>query len=555
MDDAKFIVVKGAGGGGLGDRVRAVLVAILYAKLSGRTLCVDWTDGVYGETGRNAFDELFSVHGIPFSRELPEECDPHPPAWRGRLAKSLDAIYVEDGAPPWSRSAAIQRYSFDFARLDHPARVLVSWDFDQLDALRPFLDEGSRSLPHEALERAVYRAHLRPAPGIRRTALDLLAGTEAGRRIGVHARSTLEFARQKGQVDVEQYFRAVDRIASRIAGPTSVVLATDNADVEAAFRRRYASVISTSKWFAEPGEPLHLNAACPDRGAAARDALVDLMLLSECPYLVTASNSSFSIVARIASVAEPAGHAVLSPKVPLVSRLKGAVRRVVDPRLLGALDLVRFPHLKDGCGGPLNGQRERQRMVMALLKAMEIDTIVETGTHRGASARYFSDLCPGTVFTIEADDRFFGYSRTRLLPRRNVVTLHNDSRSGLRSLTTDARLAGRRILFYLDAHWGDDLPLAEELDIVFGHWPASVVLIDDFEVPDDPGYGFDDYGPGKRLSLAYTRDVQRKYALRTFFPAASSGAETGARRGCVCFVADPDSVARVESVSELRAYE
>jgi hypothetical protein len=45
------------------------------------------------------------------------------------------------------------------------------------------------------------------------------------------------------------------------------------------------------------------------------------------------------------------------------------------------------------------------------------------------------------------------------------------------------RWARNHSLFvYLDAHWNDDLPLAEELEIVFGACPNAIVMIDDFNV-------------------------------------------------------------------------
>src|SRR5581483_11607057 len=87
-------------------------------------------------------------------------------------------------------------------------------------------------------------------------------------------------------------------------------------------------------------------------------------------------------------------------------------------------------------------------------------------------------------------------------------------------------------LFYLDAHWDkQDLPLLEELRLIFERSPRAVVLIDDFEVWDDPGYSFDDYGAGRRLTLDYLAPLAA-FAPRCFFPLGAAG-ETGGRRGCV----------------------
>jgi hypothetical protein len=66
------------------------------------------------------------------------------------------------------------------------------------------------------------------------------------------------------------------------------------------------------------------------------------------------------------------------------------------------------------------------------------------------------------------------------------------------------------LFFYFDAYSNEDLPLAEEIDIIFGRSPHAVVMIDDFEVTDDPGFAYDDYGPGKALNMWRTPDRHTK---------------------------------------------
>ena len=58
-------------------------------------------------------------------------------------------------------------------------------------------------------------------------------------------------------------------------------------------------------------------------------------------------------------------------------------------------------------------------------------------------------------------------------------------------------------LFYLDAHGQNSLPLHDEVELAVAHFAKAILLIDDFAVPDDPGYGFNNYGPDKRLTLEY----------------------------------------------------
>ena len=100
----------------------------------------------------------------------------------------------------------------------------------------------------------------------------------------------------------------------------------------------------------------------------------------------------------------------------------------------------------------------------------------------------------------------------------------------------DGPLRGSRnhsLFVYLDAHWNDDLPLAEELEIVFGACPNAIVMVDDFQVPFDAGYRYDDYGVGRVLTANYIEPIVAAHGLRILYPSTPSVHETGARRGCV----------------------
>ena len=235
----------------------------------------------------------------------------------------------------------------------------------------------------------------------------------------------------------------------------------------------------------------------------------------------------------------------------MLESLKLLTRRLLGEEVLGFLDYYRFPDRRNSWGGPFNGQTERVRIVRALL-GLKPDFIVETGTFRGTSTAFLANESSCSVISVENHSRSFGFARANLRGIRNIELIKSDSREALRRLTQRHELKGRTPLFYLDAHWGEDLPLAKEVQLVFEHWPKAVVLVDDFEVPDDPGYGFDDYGAGNALTLDYTAAVQTRFGLRAFFPTARSEQESGARRGCVVFVGDDSIAERLAAIPELR---
>ncbi|AZQ66761.1 hypothetical protein EF888_06170 [Silicimonas algicola] len=159
--------------------------------------------------------------------------------------------------------------------------------------------------------------------------------------------------------------------------------------------------------------------------------------------------------------------------------------------------------------------------------------IVETGTFLGTSTEWFCSF-QAPVWSCEASESYFGFSRQRLksVPNANLVLA--DSRTALREVLDGPLKSAvhNTILFYLDAHWEDDLPLADEIDIIFAACPRAVVLIDDFEVPGDTGYSYDDYGPGKALTAEYVAPSLDKFGLVIMYPKVSSDLETGAKRGC-----------------------
>jgi predicted O-methyltransferase YrrM len=179
----------------------------------------------------------------------------------------------------------------------------------------------------------------------------------------------------------------------------------------------------------------------------------------------------------------------------------------------------------------LNMQERRKEIVADLFGRCRFDAVLETGTYLGASTGYFSSTYGVPVYTSEVLPRNYHVAR-RILRDVPDVHLHLlDSREFLSALVRNGTLPAQRLFCYLDAHWYDDLPLAEEIEIISGGWSDFVIMIDDFCVPGDAGYGFDDYGEGRRLDVDYLETVQKRAGLTLYFPTAASQAETGRKRG------------------------
>jgi hypothetical protein len=230
------------------------------------------------------------------------------------------------------------------------------------------------------------------------------------------------------------------------------------------------------------------------------------------------------------------------------------IKRALGDELLGALDYYRHPQKRNYCGGPFNGQVFRKKIFMELIQNIQFTAIVETGTYRGTTTDYLHCASRLPVYTVERNARCVGFAKARFLTNRNIKISYDDSRSFLQRVVAEPWCRGQHVFFYLDAHWGADLPLAEELEIIFKSVDSASVMVDDFSVPGDDGYGFDGYGDGKVLNLGYLEQVRVQLQLAVFFPSERAEMESGSRRGCVILVRDAHMVEKMANMQTIRRH-
>jgi hypothetical protein len=192
------------------------------------------------------------------------------------------------------------------------------------------------------------------------------------------------------------------------------------------------------------------------------------------------------------------------------------------------------PELGTSWGGAFNSQTGRQRLFLNLLETLKPAAFVETGTFRGSTTKWVAERFHGPILTCEIEVRYYLFACKMLAAYPQVRVNNEDSRTFLRHILPTLDNV-RPVIFYLDAHWREDLPLEDELRQILSSKVNSIIMIDDFEVPSDPGYGFDDYGPGKCLSLSLL-SWAKELGCRFFFPTVPAADETGERRGA-CLLA------------------
>jgi predicted O-methyltransferase YrrM len=232
-----------------------------------------------------------------------------------------------------------------------------------------------------------------------------------------------------------------------------------------------------------------------------------------------------------------------TPRADVSSLMRSMMRRVRDRSLEGVASVApALAAYADWCQpvhnrwvGPMNGQPARQQLVRDIARCAQPKAVIETGTNRGVTTEFLWSVTGAPTWTVETSQRFAKFAQWRLHHLADITVCHDDSRAFLAQLARDEQMPKEDVLFYLDAHWGTQLPLREELVTIAQHWTEPVILIDDFQVPGDTGYGFDDYGNGMRLSSDYV-PLAEMGDFTLLFPACPSAAEGGSRRGCVVIV-------------------
>jgi hypothetical protein len=289
---SRTVIVKGIGG--LGNRIFALLSAVLYAQLTARKVIVDWRDGFYAEPGTNAFPLLFRSGSVATADSDLQSPSVAPWMWRDRLHVDARAIYKmlePNGAQGCPFIGSL--YSFDPANLNHPEDVIVMWSsITLIGRMRRHLAGEWRAMDDEAINARLFGEHLRVHPLIAAHAAEIMDTWPNRPRIGVHVRHT------DRTTNIRRLQRHLDAICLR--QPEAIIfLSTDSAGVEKAIRRRYRGVLSVPKWFPTSG-PLHTpKAPCPDRRAMAHSSLLEMSLLAGCDYLVMNTDSAFSQVAKL----------------------------------------------------------------------------------------------------------------------------------------------------------------------------------------------------------------------------------------------------------------
>jgi hypothetical protein len=203
-----------------------------------------------------------------------------------------------------------------------------------------------------------------------------------------------------------------------------------------------------------------------------------------------------------------------------------------------------------------NGQFSKHRIFADLCAVFSFQSFVETGANTGWTTRF---ICRQgkPVHAVEIAPNFFKQAKQNLNDQPQAHLTLGESSEFLYTLCNNTLSRRDLAFFYLDAHWRDRLPLAEELNIIAIHHARAVVMIDDFKVEDDSGYGYDLYEGGQEITLAFLHDEILKHGWQVFFPVLPSAhdhmiTDILPPRGTAVLSADPEIAKMLRQVSSLR---
>ncbi len=290
MNEDKYLIVKGIAG--LGNRILAALTGILYARLAGRRLIIDWSDPAYSNSGTNVFHDLFLCTLYDPADKIPATGSVSPAIWQGNLYNSATSMRK----PYKNNTEFLKNTSIDLTRLKYGEEIAVMWAYHgEVDQLRGHFKgtyEEYAEMSKEAILSGLLREDLILHPRIQSKVNEFRQKEFSRKTVGVHIRYTDHRA---GLLAILDKLNTLLRLEPGL----QVFLATDNIQIKKMLEENYPGVITTPHWYPKPGSRIHNNLACPDRLESGIESLVDLYLLAECDYLIIDTSSTFSYVAML----------------------------------------------------------------------------------------------------------------------------------------------------------------------------------------------------------------------------------------------------------------
>jgi hypothetical protein len=186
---------------------------------------------------------------------------------------------------------------------------------------------------------------------------------------------------------------------------------------------------------------------------------------------------------------------------------------------------------------PFNGDHFICEEFINLRDKYGIDTAIETGSCMYSTTKWLSKNF-NNVWTVEINPIYADYGKHKIQGKANVyANVGMTSIDFIYNNLTHNLLKKEKCIFFLDAHWGENCPLLDELDGIsnLGLENPPVISIHDFYT-GDPVLGFDTY-QNQPFNYDYVKKavekLEQNYSCKYDFYYNTGEKTAGAKRGII----------------------
>jgi len=176
---------------------------------------------------------------------------------------------------------------------------------------------------------------------------------------------------------------------------------------------------------------------------------------------------------------------------------------------------------------PFNGDNFIANNFLKLKEKFNIENAIETGTFEGGTTIFLAQNFKN-VFSIECNVVSFIKAENNIKNANvNVNLIFGKSEEVLPFILN---IVSNNTIFYLDAHWYNDCPLKNELQLIKKFNLKPIIAIHDFFIPDSKKLGYDTYNGqsftyewlkedldaiyDKKYNYFYNNDIESEGAMR-----------------------------------------
>lgn len=174
------------------------------------------------------------------------------------------------------------------------------------------------------------------------------------------------------------------------------------------------------------------------------------------------------------------------------------------------------------------------QVALSWFQKFGIRNAVETGTYMGHTCAWLADNLPGQVHSVELMPELFKAAQERFKDNQRVKLWQGNSKDVMPQLLSQlAEVSLSPLFVLLDAHAGNCYwPILDELRAIGESKFRNncLIVIDDFQVPGHPEFGFDEYN-GQALNFQFVEKELRAALPDLAFEYYGPPENIGIRRG------------------------